>query len=98
MIPMTETLQRVSGFAFYALGAALFTAWGLLTWGMETRLAAQALQSLDLPFALSAIVYGGTSVYRSVRDDIHPSKTLPWLIGIPLGLAFLVVVILNFGA
>lgn len=95
---MIRTLQSVSGAAFYILGLMLFAGWMMIEWSINPTMGAMWLQGLDLPFAFSAIVYGGVNVYDSVRDDAAPSKILPWCIGVPLAILFLVILVLNFGA
>lgn len=91
---MLRTLQHLSGFFFYLLGSTFFIAYILLKnklWAVES---ATWIQIADLPLALSALTYGGLSLYLSVRTDA--SKILAWLIGVPLALFFGLIVVLNF--
>jgi amino acid transporter len=54
------------------------------------------LQAADLPFAFCAILYGGLSLYVSLRDPAKPSPVLQWGIALPLAALFLVLAVLNF--
>ena len=89
-------LQRLAGVFFFLLGASFFVAYVLLRNDLHADAAAWWMQIADLPLALSAIVYGGTSVYQSLKSPRQPSTVLPWLIGIPLGLMFLLIMVMNF--
>ena len=89
-------LQRLAGVCFSLLGASFFVSYVLLRNDLHADEAAWWMQVADLPLALTAIVYGGTSVYRSLRNPRQPSTLLPWLIGIPLTGIFVLVVIMNF--
>ena len=89
-------LQRIAGFFFFLLGASFFVAYVLLRNNLYADDAAWWMQVADLPLALSAIVYGGTSFIMSMKSPHRTSRALPWLIGIPLGLVFTGILIMNF--
>lgn len=54
------------------------------------------LNVADLPLALVAVLYGGTSLYRSVKRKDGVSVPLLILIGIPLLAFFTFLIVLNF--
>lgn len=92
MIPYLHTL---SAWLFYLLGGSFFAAYmvqvhTLHPWG------AWWLQVADLPLALIGAIYGGTSLYVSVKPRDRDSKALMVTIGFPLALIVLTLVILNF--
>jgi len=91
---MIAHLHRLSGFSFYLLGSSFFIAFVLLKNTLWMNDAALWMQVADLPLAFSALVYGGLSLYLSLRTD--ESKNLPWLIGVPLGLFFAMILVMNF--
>ncbi len=93
---MPRFLHQLSAFFFYLLGLSFFVAYVLMHNAIEPRLMAFWLQSADLPFALCALLYGGLSLYRSVRNPDHPSRALGWVIALPLGGLFVVLVWMNF--
>lgn len=92
---MVRYVHTLSAVFFYALGISFFVAYlignqGISDWGYWW------LRIADLPLALSAMVYGGTSLYLSIRPGDNPSKALGWSIGIILLCAFVFVAVLNF--
>ncbi len=93
---MPLLLQRVSGFFFFVLGTSFFGAWMLIRNKLWLTDAAIWMQIADLPLALSALVYGGTSLYLSLHRGAKPPKNLEWMIGAPLGLIFVMILVLNF--
>src|SRR5437868_5978565 len=93
---MSRFLQQLSGFFFYLLGASFIVAYLLLRNALWPNLSSVWLQAADLPFALCALLYGGLSLYLSLAIPGRSSKTLAWLIGLPLLLFFLLLVVLNF--
>ncbi len=92
---MTTILHRVSGACFYLLGLTFFLAYIGVRNDVLANASATWMQVADLPFALSAIAYGGLSFYRSLTTE-EGSMALALGIGIPLALFFLVIVFLNF--
>ena len=93
---MTRFLHQLSAVCFYVLGASFFVAYALLRREVGGQWPAWWLQTADLPLALSAITYGGLSVYLSVWGNRGPSRLLAILIGVPLAGFFLLLVALNF--
>lgn len=91
---MLRSLQRFSGFFFYLLGSSFFVAFILLRNKLWMNDAAVWMQVADLPLSFSAVVYGGSSLYISLRSD--DSKILPWLIGVPLAIFFGLILTMNF--
>ncbi|NOS67055.1 MAG: hypothetical protein HOO67_01675 [Candidatus Peribacteraceae bacterium] len=91
---MLRPLQQLSAFFFYLLGSSFFVAYILLKNKLWMNDAALWMQIADLPLAFCALSYGGLSLYLSVRTD--ESKMLPWLIGVPLGIFFVMIVVMNF--
>ncbi len=92
---MITLLHRISAICFFALGLSFFVAYIGARNGIFALQSAIWMQSADLPFALSAIVYGGLSFYRSLTSE-KGSKPLAWGIGIPLGLFFCLLLALDF--
>ncbi len=93
---MLKFVQQLSAFFFYALGTSFFVAYLLLRNDVWADWSALWLQTADLPFAFSAILYGGLSLYFSLALPGSTSKKLLWWIGIPLLALFTLVVVLNF--
>ncbi len=91
---MLQHLHRLSAFFFYLLGSSFFIAFALLKYKPLMNNTAVWMQIADLPLAVSAIVYGGLSLYLSLRSD--KSRILPWLIAVPLMLFFGLILLLNF--
>lgn len=89
-------LQRLSGAFFFFIGASFFVSVVLLRNDLHADAAAWWMQVADLPLALSAIMYGGTSLYGSLRNPHKQSGLLPWLIGIPLSVIFIIIAAMNF--
>ncbi len=92
---MTTILHRVSGVCFYALGLTFFLAYIGVRNNILPMVSAVWMQVADLPFVLSAIMYGGLSFYRSLTTE-EGSLPLALGIGIPLALFFLFICVLNF--
>lgn len=91
---MLQLLKNVSGFFFYLLGSSFFIAYVLLKNKLWVTESAVWMQNADLPLAFSALTYGGLSLYLSLRTE--ESKILPWLIGVPLGIFFVMILVMNF--
>lgn len=89
-------LQQVSGFFFYILGLSLFVGYVCMRNDVFPNHAAVWMQTADLPFALAAIVYGGTSLYASLRAGGSSSRVLAWSIAVPLLVLFGLIVTMNF--
>jgi len=93
---MTESIHRASGLVFYLLGTTLIAAYVLMANKIYTAQSAWWLQRADLPFALAAILYGGTSLYLSLNPKQKRVPVLAAFIIIPLAAFFIFLVILNF--
>lgn len=93
---MARYLQNLSGVLFYVLGISFFAAYLLelnqvITWGFWW------MKVADVPLALVAIIYGGTSTYLSIRpNDNKPAIGIAWTIGIVLTCVLVAVVVMNF--
>ncbi len=93
---MLRYLHQLSALAFYLLGLSFFVAYVLLHNDVRPYFTALWLQTADLPFALSAILYGGLSLYLSLQTEGARSRALQWGIGVPLAGLFLLLLVLNF--
>lgn len=93
---MLKYLHTLSAALFYVLGASFFLAYILLHNNIQPELSGSWLQAGDLPLLLSGLLYGGISVYRSIQEDNSSSRTLMFAIGIPVGVLFLLFLVLNF--
>ncbi len=71
-----RSLQVVSAFWFSVLGLLLFGAYVLLKNSVGGVMPYAVLQVADLPFALSALTYGGTSFLLSIAPGGKVSKAL----------------------
>jgi hypothetical protein len=88
-------LHRLSGLCFYVLGLSGFIAYLFVRNNMWPGWSAAWLQIADLPFALSALTYGGLSFYKSLAGD-QSKPILGWIVAVVLGVIFGVLVIANF--
>lgn len=91
---MLSYLHKLSAVFFFLFGSSFFFAYILLKNKVWTNGAAIWMQTADLPFVFSAAVYGGLSLYLSLRSD--DSKMLPWMIWTPLTVFFGLVLLMNF--
>lgn len=66
---MLRALQVISAFWFSVIGLALFGAYVLLKNSIGGTVPYAVLQIADLPFALAALTYGGTSFLLSVSQQ-----------------------------
>jgi len=93
---MRNFIKSLSGFFFYLLGSSYFVAyllhfnqigglWG--RWWMDIA---------DLPFALTALLYGGSSLYSSITTKDQKSFAAIFIIGVPLIAVFCFLCALNF--
>lgn len=92
---MIRYLHTLSAILFYVLGLSFFGAYILFHNGIATQASAAWLKSGDLPLLVSGLLYGGLSVYESVRKD-SSSQTVLLGISIPLGILFILLLVLNF--
>lgn len=93
---MLAYIHAVSAVLFYALGATLFAAYLLVRHKLGADLPLKWLSYMDLPSLLVGLLYGGLSIYRSLRDDTSISVILLIAIGMPVALVFVAFFILNF--
>lgn len=93
---MSRTLQNISAFFFYILGTSFIVGWVLIKNNLYRMEAATWMQIADVPLIFCALVYGGTSLYRSLRHPDHPSKPIVWTITIIFTALFGVVLVMNF--
>ncbi|MBI3618576.1 hypothetical protein HY213_00905 [Candidatus Peregrinibacteria bacterium] len=92
---MLKFLHQLSAVFFYLLGGSFFVAYLFLRNNIGDTWPAWWLQVADLPLALSALMYGGLSLYQSLTIKGH-SRALGWTIGVITGVFFLFLVFLNF--
>ena len=92
---MITYLHRLSGILFYILGGSFFIAY-MLQYNQMTPFGGWWLRVADLPLALTGILYGGTSLYQSVKPKDGDSKPLYIIIGIPLAMIFSTLLMMNF--
>jgi len=93
---MSSTLHRLSAFLFYLLAGSFFVSYLLLRNEIWLPWSEWWMNIADLPLALVAVLYGGTSLYRSIKQREGVSWPLLILIGLPL-LAFITfLIVLNF--
>lgn len=96
---MLRYIQQLSALAFYALGSSFFVAYVLLRNALFGAWPALWMQTADMPLALAALLYGGTSFYLSLRpkSKVH-STFLAMTIAIPLVAFFTLMVLLKYWA
>jgi hypothetical protein len=93
---MLRYLHALSAVLFYILGASFFTAYILVHNGIAQNAALAWLNIGDMPLLLTGMLYGGISVYSSIRNDQSHSRGLMLAIGVPLLVLFIVLAGLNF--
>ncbi len=92
---MISYLHRLSAILFYLLGGSFFLAY-LLMKNDLTPFAKWWLNTADLPLALVAMLYGGISLYRSVKPRNGESTSLLLTIFLPLIVIFAALLLMNF--
>ena len=92
---MVQYLQKLSGFLFYLLGGSFFLAY-LLYYNELAVWGSWWMKIADLPLALAGMLFGGTSLYLSVKPKDSESKSLLMIIGIPLLALFSTLLVMNF--
>ncbi|MDD5056012.1 MAG: hypothetical protein PHZ00_07155 [Candidatus Peribacteraceae bacterium] len=90
-----DSLQRASGFFFYAAGILTLTLIVLSRRGIAAAITGFLLPVIDLPLLFVGMLYGGASLYGSLTRG-KSSPVLAASIFVPLGLLFLFFVWLNF--
>ena len=93
---MIPYLHRLTAVLFYLLAGSFFGAYLLFYNGIGGTLPKWWLMIGDLPLALAAVLYGGTSLYLSVKPKNGDSGSLLMTIFIPLTLIFSALVVMNF--
>ena len=93
---MVRYLHTLSAVLFYILGTSFFLAYIFLRNGIMQNNAMEWLNIGDMPLLLTGMLYGGISVYLSIRDDQNHSRGLMIAIGLPLLILFIVLAGLNF--
>ncbi|PIQ76843.1 hypothetical protein COU78_00905 [Candidatus Peregrinibacteria bacterium CG10_big_fil_rev_8_21_14_0_10_49_24] len=93
---MTEHLHRLSAVLFYALGTSFFVAYLLLTNGLYAPWPEWWLSVGDIPVLLCGMLYGGSSLYISVKHPKDVSLALAIVILMPLVALFTFLVLLNY--
>jgi hypothetical protein len=94
---VSKYLHTLSGILFYVLAGSFFLAFALVRNGLGGDLPGFWLHIGDLPLALSGLVYGGTSMYLSLRAPSAPSRGLAMGIAVPLAVLFALVLVASFG-
>ena len=92
---MITYFKQLTGFLFYLLGGSFFVAY-MLMYNQMTPLGEWWLKVADLPLAFVGILYGGTSLYLSVKPKNGQSKPLFYSISMPLIAVFSTLLVLNF--
>ena len=92
---MIQYLKRLSAFLFYVLGGSFFIAY-MLQYNQISPWAGWWMKVADLPLALVGVLFGGTSLYLSVKPKGKESKGLYITIGIPLVIIFSTLLVMNF--
>lgn len=93
---MSRFLHTLSAVLFYIVGGTYFLALVLNANNVMTGFSRAWLDSTDLPLLLTGLLFGGTSLYRSVHDDEDASHVLIVGIAIPLMILFSLLLITNF--
>ncbi len=88
--------QKLSEWLFYALGISFFVAYLLYRNTVASPWPEIWLSILDLPLLLSGILYGGISLYLSIKNPDKKSKILALSILIPLVALFTLFLVMNF--
>lgn len=94
---MFSSVHKTAAFLFYTLGLIILIGVVLIRQEIMQYTFRPIINSLDLPFMLSAITYGGMSVYKSVTPDGKRSPILAGIIIVVLAAFFGGAVYLNFG-
>jgi hypothetical protein len=93
---MISFIHHLSSFLFYILGTSFFVAYLLMRNALAEEWPRWWLEIADLPLSLIAILYGGLSIFLSIHGGKKDSKSLIFVIAIPLIALFVFLVILNF--
>lgn len=94
---VSTSLHRLSAWLFYLLGGSFFVAYMLQQNNIAIPWPEYWLRIADLPLLMAALTYGGTSLYRSVRDPKKDqSPVLASIIIVPVATLMILFIILNF--
>lgn len=93
---MLAYIHSLSAALFYVLGFTLFGAYLFIRHKIGGNFPVEWLRIMDLPSLLIGLLYGGLSIYRSLKDDASISIILLIAIGMPILLVFIAFFILNF--
>lgn len=93
---MSRFLSTLSAVLFYILGGTYFLAIVLNHNGIGSGFPRVWMDIADLPLLLVGLLYGGVSLYRSVRGDTDKSHALMVGIGLPLLILFVLLLVTNF--
>gem|GEM_PF-504934 len=96
LLHVNSFLHGLSAFCFYVLGLSFLACAVLLRNGIGGTWPSYWMQVADLPLALSATLFAGMSLARSVRSVDRPSLVVPAIIAVVLSVFFLALVTLNF--
>jgi len=92
---MLTYIHKLSGFLFYLLGGSFFLSF-MLQYNQIGSFGGWWLKVADLPLALVGVLYGGSSLYLSVKPKDKGSTSLGFIIGLPLTLLFVSFIVMNF--
>lgn len=90
-----KNLQIVAGFLFYLIGFWIFILVFLIKNQFYGEWPLVLLKSIDLPFALNALLYGGTSLKLSLGENTKTDMLDAILIFLGV-FCFVLVIYLNF--
>jgi heme/copper-type cytochrome/quinol oxidase subunit 3 len=93
---MLPLLRSIAAFVFYLVGSTFFLAYALTRSGVGGEWPVLWMQIADLPLLLAGIVYGVGSLALSFGHSTRASRIATWVVGIPLGIAFLIFCYLAF--
>lgn len=93
---MLPYLHRLTAILFYLVGTTFFLAYLLYYNEIGGNTGYWWLTIADLPLAMVAMLYGGSSLYLSVKPKNKDPLALKLVIFVPLMLIFAALVILNF--
>lgn len=93
---MATFLRIFSGWLFYILGISFFVAYMLMVNEIAVPWPKFWLSVADIPLIVSSMLYGGTSLYVSVKKPDGPSPIIATIITVVLAAVFLFLVCMNF--
>ena len=89
-------LKSFSAWLFYLLGISFFVAYMFAVNEMYVPWPKFWLSIADLPLLLAGMIYGGTSLFLSVKQPQKKSPVLASFIVIPLTTLFIFLALMNF--